>query len=470
MEGKDSLHMPSETASMVSRINAVGIVAEYNPFHNGHAYHLKKAKELSGADYAVVVMSPDFVQRGEPAITDKYTRTKTALLGGADLVLELPVCFATGSAEFFARGAVRILDLLGCVSALSFGCETASLPLLDRIASITAAEPEAYTCALKEALRSGKSFPAAREEAVFAALAGENTPSAEASVPPALSREHMPAKETSLQTEAPEGAGHCSRERIREVLSLPNNILAVEYLKALKIRGSAIRPVPVPRVGGGYHETSPGESIYTSATALRGLIRQEITENNLASYIPGSALSPLLESLSGRGLWSETILDRLIRYRWSMETNPEIYLDLDHELACRMGKIRPDLAVMKDGLAALAEALASKQRTLGRIRRALLHMLLNIRDEDAACLHSDDSLAYARVLGFRKSAAPLLHHIKSTARLPLITKNADAARILGRPALDSFSSDLHSSQIYQLLFEKQPADPKNEYQRSPVIL
>ena len=147
---------------------SVGIIAEYNPFHNGHAWQLQRAKLLSGARFAVVVMSPDFVQRGEPAITDKYVRTEMALKGGADLVLELPVCFASGSAEFFAQGAVRILDLLGCVDTLCFGCEIPDITLLHKIAGLLAAQPDNYRQVLRDSLKKGIGFPAAQEDAIAA--------------------------------------------------------------------------------------------------------------------------------------------------------------------------------------------------------------------------------------------------------------------------------------------------------------
>ena len=146
-------------------MRTVGIVAEYNPFHNGHAYQLEKAKELTGADYAVVVMSGNFVQRGYPAIVDKYCRAEMALRAGADLVLELPVSYATGSAEAFAQGAVSVLDSLGCVDALCFGSEAGNLSALLPYAQLFEDEPASYRSFLQEFLRQGQSFPAARSRA-----------------------------------------------------------------------------------------------------------------------------------------------------------------------------------------------------------------------------------------------------------------------------------------------------------------
>ena len=146
-------------------MKTVGIIAEYNPFHKGHAYQLQKAKELSGADYAVIVMSGDFVQRGYPAIVDKYVRAEMALRAGADLVIELPVSYAVGSAEAFAQGAVSVLEALGCVDFLCFGSESGDLDTLLSYAWLFEEEPPAYRAFLQDFLRQGFSFPAARSRA-----------------------------------------------------------------------------------------------------------------------------------------------------------------------------------------------------------------------------------------------------------------------------------------------------------------
>ena len=152
-------------------MRSVGIIAEYNPLHTGHKYHIQKARRMANADYTVVVMSPDFVQRGTPAIFDKYTRTRMALLAGADLVLELPICYATGSAEYFARGAIGMLDALGCVDTVCFGSETADGNLLSQLADILVLEPPVYQDVLRREQKAGKTFPQARATALAAVLA-----------------------------------------------------------------------------------------------------------------------------------------------------------------------------------------------------------------------------------------------------------------------------------------------------------
>ncbi len=196
-------------------MKVTGIIAEYNPFHQGHAYHLARARELTGADRLLVVMGGNFMQRGEPAIVDKYARAEMALKNGADLVLELPAAAATGSAEYFAEGAVELLDVSGVVDALCFGSELGKLAPLEKAAALLLEEPEEYRQLLREELKRGKNFPEARE--------------------------------TALSAFFPE----------RELLSAPNNILAIEYLKALKRRKSSIEAVTIPRLGN-YHGNDSG--------------------------------------------------------------------------------------------------------------------------------------------------------------------------------------------------------------------
>lgn len=148
----------------------VGLITEYNPFHNGHLYHIQKAKEISGADAAVVVMSGNYVQRGAPAIMPKHLRAEVALEAGVPVVMELPVCYAAGSAEYFAAGAISLFEQLGCIDSICFGSECGDYKVLERIARVTADEPEEYKFSLQEALRKGISFPRARQMALKAYL------------------------------------------------------------------------------------------------------------------------------------------------------------------------------------------------------------------------------------------------------------------------------------------------------------
>lgn len=223
-------------------MNVVGIIAEYNPFHEGHAYQIQKAKEQCGAEFAVVVMNGDFVQRGEPAIFDKYTRTKEALLGGADLIFELPVRFGLSSAGDFAMGGVLALNALPFITHLCFGTETGDLTPLLQAATFLCDEPDSYRTRVKHFVKQGILYPKARSLAL--------------------------AAESGLPT---------------ETWDSPNNILGLEYCVALQKLHSKIKPFTIRREGQGYHDNdTPALSDFPSATFLREKIRKAGEKENLS--------------------------------------------------------------------------------------------------------------------------------------------------------------------------------------------
>ena len=223
-------------------MNVVGIIAEYNPFHKGHAYQIQKAKEQCGAEFAVVVMNGDFVQRGEPAIFDKYTRTKEALLGGADLIFELPVRFGLSSAGDFAMGGILALNALPFVTHLCFGTETGDLTPLLQAATFLCNEPDSYRTRVKHFVKQGILYPKARSLAL--------------------------AAESGLPT---------------ETWDSPNNILGLEYCVALQKLHSKIKPFTIRREGQGYHDNdTPALSDFPSATFLRKQIRKAGEKENLS--------------------------------------------------------------------------------------------------------------------------------------------------------------------------------------------
>lgn len=223
-------------------MNVVGIIAEYNPFHEGHAYQIQKAKEQCGAEFAVVVMNGDFVQRGEPAIFDKYTRTKEALLGGADLIFELPVRFGLSSAGDFAMGGILAMNALPFVTHLCFGTETGDLTPLLQAATFLCDEPDSYRTRVKHFVKQGILYPKARSLAL--------------------------AAESGLPT---------------QTWDSPNNILGLEYCVALQKLHSKIKPFTIRREGQGYHDNdTPALSDFPSATFLRKKIRKAGEKENLS--------------------------------------------------------------------------------------------------------------------------------------------------------------------------------------------
>lgn len=408
-----------------------GVIAEFNPFHNGHAYLLEQARLLTHADYLIVVMSGDYAQRGEPACMDKYCRTKAAISAGADAVFELPVTVATGSAEYFARGAVATLDALGVVDYLCFGSESGDLDELRELA--------------------GNDFRSKHSH-----LWNSST-------------------NESLSTE------------------LPNNILAVEYLRALNYFHSPMKPITVQRQGSGYHDTEPQEGTFCSATALRPLlhslsdvslpydaaVHSQLSQgetkaellHKLSRFVPDCTLPIIREYYtSHRYLEFRSISDLLFCH---FITHPsedltdyfDIYGDLADKIQNALFQKRPaDLLEFRN-------SLKTKDIAMTHISRALLHILLSIKKSDVKLLVKYEYCAYLRLLGFCKEASPLMNMIKTFSKCPMITKLADAKNILRKDQLSLLEKDITASNLYQQLslIKKEAVEFPGEY-RQPVII
>ena len=447
-------------------MKTVGIIAEYDPFHNGHLYQMQEARRCAGADYVVVAMSGDFVQRGEPALMDKWVRARMALQAGADLVLELPVRVSTGSAEYFARGGVSLLSSLGVVDALSFGYESMTDPALDPalnpaldpafIPSVAPSdalsdsfiqkdlrsleqaadffsreETDTYREELKKLLSSGMTYAQARVEA-YTATEDEDTA--------------VPA----------------------DLLKSPNNILAIEYLKAIRQLHSTLSVVPVPRFGAGYHDPALPQSKASDITSppLRGQtpkslpasasgIRSALSRNeSVEPYMPQDAYALMMEQLTaGRSLILSDLDLLMHEALLRKKDHLEEYLDVGVDLANRIRSLLSGYT----GYESFAMQLKTRQVTLTRIKRVLLHILLGIRDTAAPA-------SYARVLGFRKTAQPLLHQISQESTIPMITK-------LPKEAPEGLTEDLNAAHMWEMLAGHKTGRPLcTEYQRQLVIL
>lgn len=416
-------------------MKVAGVITEYNPFHNGHKYQLKQIKRQTSADYIVVAMSGDFVQRGEPAIIDKYERTRMALLSGADLVLELPSVFATASAEFFARGGVSVLKNTGVVDTLCYGVESVDHELTRLVTGVLKNPPAAYSASLARLIQGGMSFPAARSRALC---------------------EYFQDKYDS------------SSEKLDAFIASPNNILAIEYEKALM--DCDITGFPIQRVGEGYHSTD-STSEFSSATAVRGVIstlvdvnkRNSITNMQLDNSGISSKLSQLIPSccadilvdciLGGHIVFPDAISD-LLYYRLISERNVgyEKYADCTKELSAKIAK-----NIYKyESFTQFCNLLKSKNLTYTRISRVLTHILLGIEKDDFnICMDNP----YLRILGFKKSSGELMHLLKKRASAPLITKIADAPYEL-------ISKDIFAADLYGSLCHSQ----QNEFTHGVVII
>lgn len=420
-------------------MKTVGIIAEYNPFHNGHLYQLKKAKEITGADFAVVVMSGDFTQRGTPAVFDKYTRCRLSLLAGADLCIELPVVFATASAELFAKGAVSLLSALG-VDALCFGSECGEIAPLREIASLLFAEPPAYKEALNKALKEGLSFPSARALAVReCAHAGSLSGVDAATFNNLPSAGSLPGADVSSS-----GSLSGVDAAVSDVLASPNNILGIEYLKALLALKKNGQHTPVPytikREGDGYLSHTLSEESFCSAMALRKGIAEE--NPDLLRYVPESIRQEFADTCQTKSALCADDFSGMLFYKLLSEKDAgyDTYLDVSSDLS---DKIRKNLALFTTFSAFCENSLKSKDITLTRVYRSLLHILLSIKKEDLPA-----AAPYARILGFREASFEVFGCL-SKENVPLLSRLKDASSLLSPEALSCLSKDIFAAHLYE---------------------
>ena len=375
-----------------------GVVSEYNPFHKGHAYQIEQAKSHLGEDSAVVCcMSSDFVQRGDAAILPKHLRAKAAVLSGVDVVLELPSPYALRSAEGFAQSAVDILLGTGVITDLSFGAEDADAGLLHETASLLLEHQTVQDTLLH--LKTGISYAAARERALFARV-----------------------KEKA------------------EILQKPNNILAVEYCKALIRRESAVNLLPIERKGAGHDAGAEGE--YASASYIREFLREGKTDEALP-YLPETTVAILKESMeSGHALLDQSrlenaMLSSLVRLTADdLAALPDANEGLDNRLleAIRKGRTIEEICAQAK----------TKRYALSRIRRMIFCAYLGITKEE-----STTPPPYARVLAFSDKGREVLKLARKRATLPLITKPAHAFD-LGGDARKIFEREALACDLYNL--------------------
>ena len=387
----------------------IGIIAEYNPFHNGHVYHLQKSLQNTGASYSVAIISGNFTQRGSTSLVDKWAKTEMAIKNGIDLVIELPVLYSISSAENFAEGAIKILDSLKVIDYLSFGSESGDISTLNMVADVLIKEPKAYKNILSHELNKGLSFPKARENALLMFLN--------------------------------------DIRRFSNVLSSPNNILGIEYLKALKKLKSPITPVTVERYNAGYHDTSYNGNV-ASATAIRNIIKNNGWDI-LRKVVPENTFSTLLENIKvGHVVPDLSVFEKQIIYNLrKMSINeianlPDVSEGLEFAIkkACnKCNSVREFISNIK-----------SKRYTLARISRILLYALLDISKNDIEL--SKQITPYVRVLGFNSNGKKLLSEIsKQNPDIKIITSVKKFLDInTDKNLLRLLKKDIFATDIYTL--------------------
>ena len=385
----------------------LGIIAEYNPFHNGHLYHITKSKELVNPDYTVCIISGNFVQRGNVSIIDKWSKAEMALNAGANLVIELPTIYSISSAENFSEGAIKILDSFNLDTVLSFGSECGDINVLDKFAEILYKEPTEYKSLLMHELQTGVSYPKARENALLMYLN--------------------------------------DIRRYATTLSTPNNILGIEYLKAIKKLKSTILPVTFKRHAV-EHDSYNTVNSFTSATNIREMLCEN---KNISKLVPKYSYDILARQInSGKSVLDIAAFERAILYslrRMSIDeikNLPDVTDALANSLIYAINSCNSYYQVL--------EMVKSKTYTQSRIQRILLYALLGITKDDME--NSKKAKPYARVLGLDNKGRELLSELsKSNPKLPVITSVKDFLNNSNNRILNKMLSlDILATNIYTL--------------------
>lgn len=376
------------------------IIAEYNPFHLGHLKQIEYVKNTLGAEKIIVIISGNFTQRGEVAVLDKFTRAKHAIIAGADLVIELPTVFAISNAEVFAKGAINIINSLGVVDSLCFGVESGTAEEYISLAKELAEETKEFKKCLKEKLETGISLAKAKHEALKELKGDFN----------------------------------------EQLLSSPNNILGLEYTKALVKLNSDIKIYPMLREGGVDHNDTTLKKGITSATSIRQTIKTgklKALKKNMPAFV--------FQDLESYPFDYETLLMA------SVITTSED--DLKRTMDCTEGLENRIKAFSKDNLSveALVDKVWTKRYTKTRIQRILLANMLDVRE--SLVRDSLDSSLYAKVLAVNSDAKDLIPLICKNASVPVLTRKSDET-LLKKTALKCFEKDVLATHLYSLISHK----------------
>ncbi len=411
----------------------IGIIAEYNPFHNGHLYLLQKTKELTGADFSIAVMGGNFLQRGEPAFWSKWIRAKMALIAGIDLVIELPFVFASQDARGFAQAGVKILESLGIVDYIAFGCESEKIEIFSKLATLIRKDPPFIKGIIKEELKKGDNFPKIREKAIVSFYQKYN-------------HELMgiPLNE------------------IRNILRQPNNVLALEYMISLQQLKSSIKVLPIKRIGSSFSEEKL-EGKYSSATAIRKIISQSYVNchefqlfERLKNTMPVSSYKMISEQLK-EGInpilfsdFEQAVFNKL---RSASVQDLKRINGIHEGLENRLKKVAISVGSMEE----LITGIKSKRYTRTRIQRIILHSLFNLTKREVRDFNKTGPL-YCRVLGMTKKGRNILRKAKLNSRLPIVQKFKNFyhhSKILENDAsVSMLNYDILATDLYVLAYKK----------------
>ncbi|CEP81671.1 nucleotidyltransferase [Paraclostridium sordellii] len=397
-----------------------GLVVEYNPFHNGHLHHLKRSMELTNATHSIAVMSGNFLQRGEPALFDKFKRAEIAVSNGVDLVVELPTLFACQSAEFFAHGAVSLLNSLNCIDSICFGSEEGNIDLLLEISKILIDEPDEFKFILKEKLDEGILFATARSTALYEYISRNNI---------------LNLKE----------------EKLHDILSSSNNILGIEYIKSLLKHKSSIVPYTITRIQSSYNSHKISSNI-CSATAIRESLRKGNSLSEISSVVPLETLNLISKHIDNgfNPMFDEFYFD-VIRELVARDFDKlSDYFDINEGIENKIYKS----IFLTSNLSELQQSIKSKRYTLTKVKRMLNNILLGITKEDMNLVKDINQLPYIRVLAFNDKGREILKKIKLNSDINIINKFSNINFNNGPIFETLIKYDIKSTNIYNLLYYK----------------
>lgn len=412
-------------------MKATALIVEYNPFHNGHQYHLQKSREITQNDDLIVIMSGNFSQRGDAAILDKWARTKQALSCGADLVLELPFIYDIRSAEYFAHYSILSLEKTNLVDSIVFGSEAGEIDLLSAVAEALTKESTAFKNSLQFFLKNGLDFPTARARALLTNYKDYNNLS------------------------------EFKAKKIKEVLAAPNNILAIEYLKSLIKLKSKISAYTIKRIGTDYHSQEINKN-YASASLIRNLFNNREKKEALKAVkklMPDSAWAILKNEVEiGRYVKNNSkkqiILKTIDQIRRLQASDLKKYKGISNGLENRF----IDIAAVESNAESFLEALKSKNLTESKIKRKILQIYFSL-DASKITAAENNAPHYLRVLGVKKGKEYLLSKLQAEARTEVIINPAEKINRINLGASDplelSLSYDLVAGDLYALLYENQ---------------
>lgn len=401
-------------------MNLLGLIVEYNPFHNGHMYHLAESKKIANATHTIAVMSGNFMQRGTPALLDKFTRAEIAVRNGVDLVVELPTLYACQSAEIFAHGGITLLNSLNCVDSICFGSEIGNIEILYLISKILIEEPSEFKNTLKEYLNEGLPFPKSRSSALFDYIIQNNL-------------------------------FNISKEELTQILNSPNNILGIEYIKSLLKLNSSIKPYTINRIDSGYNSLNIDNTI-CSASAIRNALKNNCNLSDIHYTIPKYTYDIINEVVKNgfNPVFDNDFYQILSSIILRDKNNLTDYFEVNEGIE---NKIYNSIFKCKN-LEELKNEIKSKRYTMTKVSRTLNNIMLGIKKQDISKTKDLDCIPYLRVLAFNNKGCEILKQIKKNSEIEIITKFSKIKYI----DIDIFKTlieyDIKATNMYNLIYYK----------------